>query len=353
MQTDYLASDENIRLHYFLGWALRFRQVIQLITIYFPPSIVKLWGRLFCGFAIVLVLLLLCNDSSFAVNKYVSSENYPASILQDDSPLSLKKRKDLSLNLQFVPNQERPLQEDRERQFQEIEADFLTGAPFIPGEVFVRFADEQVRAAGVLPVLRTQLPVEIVAPLELCQRGEEERIRVWRLRTQPGEELSVIRELLTDPSVLSATPSWMVQAAGNHAILAATGSDNRNAAMRGDSSDSSNASIEEAYKVTDPLYAEHQWYLHRINESRAWAVALGNRSNSANQTTLRVAVIDSRANYKHPEFDDRLTDSINYVSGDRADDDFGHGSHVAGLIGAINNNGVGISGLARWVKIDP
>ena len=123
----------------------------------------------------------------------------------------------------------------------------------------------------------------------------------------------------------------------------------------------------------DPKYPE-QWSLPLMKLPQAWAVEKGNRS-------VVIAIIDSGIDYRHndlapkawinpreiPEngLDDDgngyiddvygwdFTDAPNiqaegdYLEGDNEPiDESGHGTHVAGIAGAMPNNGIGIAGVA-------
>ncbi len=66
-----------------------------------------------------------------------------------------------------------------------------------------------------------------------------------------------------------------------------------------------------------------------------------------------MAVIDSGIDLTHPEFAGRIISSTNYVVPSLAPrDDNGHGTHVAGIIAAGQNNGMGITGVAPNVQLD-
>lgn len=67
-----------------------------------------------------------------------------------------------------------------------------------------------------------------------------------------------------------------------------------------------------------------------------------------------VAVIDSGIDRNHPDLKNRIVKPFNVInSGSYPIDDVGHGTHVAGIIGAETNNGIGISSLSKGVDIMP
>lgn len=128
----------------------------------------------------------------------------------------------------------------------------------------------------------------------------------------------------------------------------------------------------------DPLFPE-QWYLKNTGQNggvpgidtgtaAAWNLTTGGRN-------VVVAVIDSGIDYTHPDIirnmwhnsgedwvsgspgfngidDDQNGYIDDYYGIDAANDNgdpmdtLGHGTHVAGIIGAVGNNGTGISGVA-------
>jgi len=67
---------------------------------------------------------------------------------------------------------------------------------------------------------------------------------------------------------------------------------------------------------------------------------------------VMVAVIDSGVDYKHPDLKGKVTKGYDYVNADSDPmDDYGHGTHVAGIIGAVANNNYGMAGVSWNAKI--
>jgi thermitase len=96
----------------------------------------------------------------------------------------------------------------------------------------------------------------------------------------------------------------------------------------------------------DPLF-EQQWSMEKVHACEAWETTMGDPN-------LIVAVVDTGVDYNHPDLKGKIIKGLNNT-GEGAKDDpidgFGHGTHVAGIIGAIANNGVGVAGMAPNVRI--
>ena len=75
-----------------------------------------------------------------------------------------------------------------------------------------------------------------------------------------------------------------------------------------------------------------------------------------NTGTVVVAVIDTGIDYTHPDLIANLdtADGWNFITNtSNARDDFFHGTHCAGTIGGVGNNGVGVAGVCWQVTIVP
>ncbi|UXH43238.1 S8 family serine peptidase [Rossellomorea vietnamensis] len=69
---------------------------------------------------------------------------------------------------------------------------------------------------------------------------------------------------------------------------------------------------------------------------------------------VTVAIVDSGIDLKHPELRSRLIEGKNFIHEDEPPmDSTGHGTHVAGLVGAVTNNKMGIASAAKNVKLMP
>ena len=163
----------------------------------------------------------------------------------------------------------------------------------------------------------------------------------YLLHVPPGHVLRAVAALRAEPGVRYAEPDYLMQ-------LAAT--------------------------PDDPSFGQ-QWGLQNtgqvvngirgtpgadINATAAWNVATDSRS-------VVVAELDSGVDYHHPDLAANVWTNPGGVGGCPAGtrgynvvvntceplDDFGHGTQVAGVLGAVGNNGVGVAGAAWRATILP
>ena len=141
--------------------------------------------------------------------------------------------------------------------------------------------------------------------------------------------------------------------------------------------------IEASASPNDPNFVNgNQWHLNNFGQAgglagadlhapEAWSI----RNSASN---IIVAVIDSGIRLSHQDLTNNLWTNPSEIAGNGLDDDangivddvhginavgtitsgnptddYGHGTHVSGIIGAVGSNGVGVSGVAWKVKIMP
>lgn len=96
----------------------------------------------------------------------------------------------------------------------------------------------------------------------------------------------------------------------------------------------------------DPQYSS-LWGIQKISSPLAWDTGTGSKS-------VVVAVIDTGMDINHADLAGISTNPYSAISGgSNVSDGVGHGTHVAGTIGAIGNNGVGVVGVNWNVSIMP
>ncbi len=123
----------------------------------------------------------------------------------------------------------------------------------------------------------------------------------------------------------------------------------------------------------DPFF-RLQWSLHNSGNTRAdikaveaWRLHRGNRK-------IIIAILDTGINYKHPDLAQNMWTNSGEIPGNNTDDDENgfvddihgwdfaydtndpddrnfHGTHVAGIIGAVTNNSFGIAGIMHHVSL--
>ena len=101
----------------------------------------------------------------------------------------------------------------------------------------------------------------------------------------------------------------------------------------------------------DAKYSQQQMHYNKISLPQAWDITTGS-------STIYVGVIDSGIDGQHVDLRDNIdvSKSCDFTSGyyapaDPVIDLYGHGTEVAGIIGAKGNNYSGISGVAWNVKL--
>src|SRR5438874_9755090 len=105
-----------------------------------------------------------------------------------------------------------------------------------------------------------------------------------------------------------------------------------------------------AFASNDPLFSQ-QWSLAQIGAPSAWAISTG--------AGVKVGIVDTGVDLNHEDLPGQILMTTNCI-GANADpsrctgsgqDDNGHGTHVAGIVAALKDNGKGIAGVAPGAKL--
>src|SRR3954451_1878054 len=177
-------------------------------------------------------------------------------------------------------------------------------------------ADADVVAAGSLPLARTQ----VVAP----ERGTSVSDAVADLERSPDvdyAEPDAPRTAAAPPDDPSFSWQWSLQNTGSIFTRRSTSNRPNYLGTAGDD----------------------------IDVMKAW-------DQGFTKSDVTVGVVDSGVDLVHPDLRANLVSSNNkdYVDGDTTPyDQNGHGTHVAGIIGAVGDNGIGVAGVAWKASILP
>ena len=210
---------------------------------------------------------------------------------------------------------------------------------------------ELATAAGVDP---TRLIVDFrddVSAATLANNGFEEipisdysaRDRLYRIDfASAGEAEAARAKLAHDPSVesvdfdalASIPPGEDMQF--NEALAAATG------AMEAECS----AAPAPGSAFPDDACFKYQWHMRQLGMPDAW--------KRGNGKGVVVAVIDTGVSKVGDLAETKFVAGYNFLSNNaNADDDHGHGTHVAGTIAQSTNNKIGVAGVAYGASIMP
>lgn len=99
--------------------------------------------------------------------------------------------------------------------------------------------------------------------------------------------------------------------------------------------------------ISDSNISE-QWGMFKINAPSAWDISTGSNK-------VQVGILDSGIDANHVDLKNNISSQPlhrDFTSGVEVKindpiDDYGHGTHVAGIIGAQGNNGIGVAGI-NW-----
>lgn len=215
-----------------------------------------------------------------------------------------------------------------------------------------------VTGTSVLDSLMSQYPLEEIVPLfggvhtkkghrsAAGARGRLDQIYLLRLAADADTDSETIADSFRrDPSVASAEPDYVYRATNQREAVT-------------------------EFEPNDPFFSslgswgqefQDMWGLLRIRADKAWQVSKG--------AGVVVAVVDSGVDGTHPDLAGNVVAGRDFTRCVRLDgygvcldpkepgtdtsDHLGHGTHIAGTIAAVGNNGIGIVGVAPEAIILP
>jgi subtilisin family serine protease len=231
--------------------------------------------------------------------------------------------------------------------------DPVTGQEYVADQVIVRYNTKKFQSPGIMNAYIKASNEKIGAKVE--KDFSDSGLSGLQVLTLP-ENMTVsdaIAEYKKNPDVLYAEPNYRINLidAVNRQPL------------------STPPSYSISSTIPDDFLFPEQWYLYNTGQSildisgipGADIQAPGAWDISRGTGTVIVGVVDTGINYSHTDLTGNIW--VNAATGDHGWnftggasnnlvlDSWGHGTHVAGTIGALTNNGVGVSGVNWNVRL--
>ena len=184
-----------------------------------------------------------------------------------------------------------------------IKPPIIFGA-FVSDEVLIRFKRQATEES--MHLCLSQVNAEIESQIE--------ELSVYLVNVDSGRVPEAIAVLNTCPDIRYAEPNYLAQIADTI--------------------------------PSDPGFAI-QYGLVNIRAPQGWDLSTGSAS-------VTIAIIDTGVDLSHPDLAGKIVGGYDFVNDDNsAQDDNGHGTHVAGIAAASGDNGTGVAGVSWGARLMP
>ena len=195
-----------------------------------------------------------------------------------------------------------------ERSFIQSETPYLVAGSqtgyFIPDQILVKFTKN----------LSNIKRIQYIQTADVSLINELPQLGVSVLRVPGGKVAETVARFLSNSDVLYAEPNFVAH-------------------------------------MTDTIPSDpgwgNQYGLLAIHAPQGWDFTTGS-------TTEIIAIVDTGVDLGHVDLATKIIPGYDFVNNDSLpQDDNGHGTHVAGIAGALSNNGIGIAGVSWGALIMP
>lgn len=266
------------------------------------------------------------NRSGLAANHYAGSILFRGAVATREVVTVYMRFPNVSGNILDRPNQVFPGAVQATAQ---VDAETAPGFEYVPGELIITLdpvgvalsqGRGEIGPLGELTVAPADASALVQAASELAtayslrvQAPISADLGLFVLEAEDRSVAEVIALLKRDGRVRSASPNYIVQGLRT---------------------------------PNDPRYPE-QWHYPQISLPAAWDLTAGAEDRV-------VAIVDSGIDIAHPDLAARVVPGYDFVLNTTAmSDPDGHGTHVAGTVGADTDNGVGVAGVDWNARLMP